>query len=123
MSGRTWRDKEGHRERAKLIGRRVLFLRKESRLSQQALADRLGCPRIWISKIEREESLPNLPGLVKLAAGLQVSMAELLITPTELQTMELLADPFLAEIHAEGKGMAEKWRNLIVGQAKRMAGL
>jgi transcriptional regulator with XRE-family HTH domain len=41
-------------------------------LSQRQLAVKLGCPRTWVSKLERQLSTPNVGTMYRLAHALNV---------------------------------------------------
>ncbi|HSV54402.1 MAG TPA: helix-turn-helix transcriptional regulator, partial [Burkholderiaceae bacterium] len=62
-----------------LIARRLLALRQEKQLSLVQLAELSGVGKATISKIERAQSSPTATILGKLAAGLGVSLAQLLV--------------------------------------------
>ena len=77
-------------------------LRQRAGLSQRQLALRMGVPRTYVSKIENEKATPTLSSLTRLAAALEVSVADLLkraCGPSrEDEINEALADPFIAEL-------------------------
>ena len=60
------------------FGEKLFKLRKETGLSQEALADQLGTTRQAVSKWERSESSPDTDNLIALAALYGVSLDELL---------------------------------------------
>ncbi|PZF99626.1 XRE family transcriptional regulator [Micromonospora endophytica] len=61
------------------IGRRVAYLRVRRRLSQQALADRLGKSKSWVDKVERGvRSLERVSTIREIATVLRVDAATLL---------------------------------------------
>ncbi|WP_028533957.1 XRE family transcriptional regulator [Paludibacterium yongneupense] len=62
-----------------LIASRLLALRRHKALSLAALAEVSGVSRAMISKIERGDSSPSATILGRLAAGLGVSLAQLLV--------------------------------------------
>lgn len=57
---------------------RLVELRKENKLSQEALAEKLGLSRQSISKWERAEASPDTDNLIALAELYQISLDELL---------------------------------------------
>jgi transcriptional regulator with XRE-family HTH domain len=59
------------------IGNAVRELRKEQSVSQEALADSASLDRSHLGRIERGERNVTLLNLVKIAAALRVSVAEL----------------------------------------------
>ena len=63
------------------IAARVQALRQAQGLSLAALADRSGVSKAMISRVERAESSATATLLGRLAAGLGVTLAELLVPP------------------------------------------
>lgn len=61
-----------------VIAQRIVQLRTTQRLSLAQLAERSGVSKAMISKIERRDSSPTATVLGRLAAGLGVSLTELL---------------------------------------------
>ena len=61
------------------IASRLVSLRKEKNLSQEALAEKLGISRQAVSKWERAEASPDTDNLIALARLYQVSLDELLM--------------------------------------------
>lgn len=61
-----------------VIAQRIVQLRTSQRLSLAQLAERSGVSKAMISKIERRDSSPTATVLGRLAAGLGVSLTELL---------------------------------------------
>jgi len=60
-----------------VFGRRIRDLRIERRLSQEALAERAGLHRNYVGGVERGERNVAIVNIVKLAASLDLSLAEL----------------------------------------------
>ncbi|MEL7162285.1 MAG: cupin domain-containing protein, partial [Bacteroidota bacterium] len=52
------------------LGPRLRFLRREQRLSQQAVAERSGLTKGMVSKVETGRSIPTLPALFRLLGAL-----------------------------------------------------
>jgi len=65
------------------IANRLVEMRKEKGLSQEALAEKLGISRQAVSKWERAESSPDTANLITLAKLYNVSLDELLNTDQE----------------------------------------
>ncbi|WP_294579141.1 helix-turn-helix domain-containing protein [uncultured Thomasclavelia sp.] len=65
------------------IANRLVKLRKENNLSQEALANKLGISRQAVSKWERAEASPDTDNLIMLAKIYNVSLDELLQTNQE----------------------------------------
>jgi transcriptional regulator with XRE-family HTH domain len=63
----------------KRFGQRVAELRRAARVSQEALADRCGFARSYMSRIERGKANPSLDAIEALAGGLKVAVPELFI--------------------------------------------
>src|SRR5262245_50581659 len=64
-------------DRKALFGKRIQEIRKARRLSQEALAERVGISPQYVSNIERGKENPTLDMLFSLADGLKVGLAEL----------------------------------------------
>lgn len=62
----------------KTFGRSVRSLRKQRRLSQEALAEASQLSRNYISDIERGVRNPSLLALIALARSLRISLLDLL---------------------------------------------
>jgi transcriptional regulator with XRE-family HTH domain len=83
------------------IAAAIRMLRQRSGMSQRQLATRMQVPRTYVSKIENEKAVPTLSSLERLAAGLEVSVADLLRgTSRTLQDeiADLMQDEFIAEM-------------------------
>jgi len=61
----------------KKFGLRVAELRRALKVSQEALADRCGFARSYMSRIERGKANPSLDAIETLAGGLRVSVVKL----------------------------------------------
>jgi transcriptional regulator with XRE-family HTH domain len=59
------------------LGRRIAALRKARKLTQEQLAERLGCSVEFISLVERGVNAPSVAGLEKFAKILKVEVKEL----------------------------------------------
>lgn len=59
------------------LGRAVRAIREERGISQVELANSTGLTQSWISHVERGARNPSWSNVVRLAAGLGVSVAEL----------------------------------------------
>lgn len=66
-----------------MLGETIVTLRKQKRLSQQDLADRLHVVRQTISKWEKNLSVPDADALVRLADALDATVPQLLGAPVE----------------------------------------
>lgn len=65
-----------------ILGKRVKELRAQKGITQEELADRCEMFRTYLSRIESGLANPTLTALHVLAAGLEVSVLELLSPPT-----------------------------------------
>jgi transcriptional regulator with XRE-family HTH domain len=74
----TGEEKEGTFT-AERFGANLVWLRGQARLSQQALADRVGMKRVAISVLERGCRVPRIDTILKLAAGLDASPGKLIV--------------------------------------------
>lgn len=77
------------------IANRLVNLRKNNNLSQEALAARLGISRQAVSKWERAEASPDTDNLILLARLYGVSLDELLFTDEDI----VIPEPEIVEIN------------------------
>ncbi len=68
----------------KAIGQRICIAREERCMSQQRLANAIGCSDSYISAIERGEKSPNLETFVAIASALRV--------PADVLLQDVLSD-------------------------------
>lgn len=61
----------------KKLGQRIASLRKGRKLTQEQLAEALGCSVEFISLVERGVNAPSVAGLEKFAKTLKVEVREL----------------------------------------------
>lgn len=61
----------------KTLGRRIASLRKAQKLTQEKMAEALGCSVEFISLVERGVNAPSVAGLEKFAKILKVEVKEL----------------------------------------------
>jgi transcriptional regulator with XRE-family HTH domain len=59
------------------LGMKVKTLRRARKLTQAALAKKLGVHRVYVAQIEGRTKLPSLAVLQRLAKVLRVTLAEL----------------------------------------------
>jgi transcriptional regulator with XRE-family HTH domain len=59
------------------LGQRIAALRKARKLTQEQLAEALGCSVEFISLVERGVNAPSVAGLEKFAKVLKVEVREL----------------------------------------------
>lgn len=69
------------------IANRLVELRKQNNLSQEALAEKLGISRQAVSKWERAEASPDMDNLITLSRLYRISMDELLGTGNEANSV------------------------------------
>ena len=62
----------------KQLAEKIKSKRLELNLSQEALADKCGLDRTYVSLIERSKRNPSYLSLIKLCDGLEISIKELL---------------------------------------------
>jgi transcriptional regulator with XRE-family HTH domain len=74
------------------LGLRIKEIRAEKNITQEELADRCCLFRTYISRIEAGLANPTLIVIHTLAAGLEVSLEELLKAPTMLRSPRVRAD-------------------------------
>jgi len=59
------------------LGQRIAELRRQRRLTQERLAEAVGCSVEFISLVERGVNAPSVAGLEKFAKALKVEVKEL----------------------------------------------
>ena len=59
------------------LGKRIAHLRRSRRLTQEQLAEAVGCSVEFISLVERGVNAPSVAGLEKFAKVLKVEVKEL----------------------------------------------
>jgi transcriptional regulator with XRE-family HTH domain len=106
---------------AELLADRIFTLRTKKGLSQRQLAEILNCPRTYISKIERGHCLPYMLQLERLAAALEVQVYDLIVDQAEFEVRQLLANPFIAELHETTKDFRPQALAEVLKAAKNMA--
>jgi transcriptional regulator with XRE-family HTH domain len=106
------------------VARAVRDIRRSRKLSQRQLAGRMQVPRTYISKIENGKAIPTLGSLERLAAALDVDVAQLVRdgrSRREEETTQILADPFLAELAQYLPRLEPLQRSLVLNQARERA--
>ena len=64
-----------------LMGHRIRRLRRKNKLTQPALAERVGIPASDLSRIERDELRVSLDVLIRIVAEFNVGLDELMRKP------------------------------------------
>jgi transcriptional regulator with XRE-family HTH domain len=105
-----------HKSNAELIGSRLVAIRKWRHLTQPKLAELMGCPRTYISKIENGHALPMPAQIFRLAEVLKVDAAALVVSDREVAVKELLSDSFVAEF----RGLNEEQRKQVLFYARNL---
>jgi transcriptional regulator with XRE-family HTH domain len=90
------------------IAQRLVFLRKQKGLTQQALADAIGLHITQVKRYEAGSSQPSLEALKKIAQTLRVTTDSLIFEPDELEPDEDLRLQFKAI-----SGMPEEERRIV----------
>lgn len=78
-----------------LMGKRLADIRKNKKLTQEALAEQTDLANNYISNIENSRSIPSLETLVKLCGALNVTPNDILLgtsTTSELYMRKELED-------------------------------
>ena len=99
-------------------------LRSSRKLSQRALAEKMGKPRTYISKVENSKATPTIQSLGRLARALDVSVGELLSQREQQRAdaiRELIGDPFVAAILPSLPRLSELQRDGLLVQLRQMA--
>lgn len=88
---------------------RLVELRKENKLSQEALAEKLGLSRQAISKWERAEASPDTDNLIALATLYSISLDDLLGNePTKEEKEKPAKEKILNDSQIKGKNYLTK---------------
>lgn len=106
------------------VARAVRDIRASRSLSQRQLAERMGVPRTYISKIENGKAIPTLSSLERLADALAVDMCVLLRDARSRRHAEvhaIMSDPFLAEIASMAACMDGLQRAMFLNHVREMA--
>ena len=116
------------------IANRLVRLRKEKNLSQEALANELGISRQAVSKWERAEASPDTDNLILLAKLYGMSLDDLLKTDqkefesgnnqqaskekTEKKTSDILSDDYFRFCRSDSFGITPAYvTRLICGES------
>lgn len=92
---------------ARNLGSNIAALRAKRQLSQERLAKLAGIPRTTLANIESGAGNPSLANLARLAAGLQISLDELVAAPRA--PIKLIKSSELRVIHrAQGGALVYK---------------
>lgn len=75
-------NKEATVQQVQLMGHRIRRLRRKNKLTQPALAKRVGIPPSDLSRIERDELRVSLDVLIRIVAEFNVGLDELMEKPT-----------------------------------------
>lgn len=60
-----------------MLGKRIRLLREERGITLSGLAKALGKNRYWMREVEGDLRLPKGPDLIRLTAGLNVTLSDL----------------------------------------------
>lgn len=104
------------------IADRVRAMRRARGLSQRALAERMGVPRTYISKLENEKAIPTLRSCERIAIALRIEIWRLFPGEIDCHVEKLrrvLQDPWLMEIAGYLPSVSAK-NLLIVENTARM---
>ena len=74
-------NKEATVQQVQLMGHRIRRLRRKNKLTQPALAKRVGIPPSDLSRIERDELRVSLDVLIRIVAEFNVGLDELMGKP------------------------------------------
>ena len=94
---------------------RLVKLRKENKLSQEALAEKLGLSRQAISKWERAEASPDTDNLIALASLYGISLDELLGNEKKAEKEGVAEKSSLADTQIKAKENLKKAPLLLLG--------
>jgi transcriptional regulator with XRE-family HTH domain len=95
----------------------IRTLRQRNGISQRQLAQRMGVPRTYVSKIENEKATPTLSSLERIAEALEVTVPDLLgggVRNRNRELRELVSDPFISELIGYlGKLNGMQWQSVL----------
>ncbi len=94
---------------------RLVELRKENKLSQEALAEKLGLSRQAISKWERAEASPDTDNLIALASLYGISLDELLGNEKTAEKEVTTEEKTLTDTQIKAKENLKKAPLLLLG--------
>lgn len=94
---------------------RLVELRKENKLSQEALAEKLGLSRQAISKWERAEASPDTDNLIALATLYGISLDELLGNEPKVEKEVSVEEKTLTDTQVKAKEHLKKAPLLLLG--------
>ncbi len=112
----------------KSIGRALKLIRIEKGLSQGDIEKRTGLLRSYLSRVENGHTVPSLDTLGKIAAALDVSVAQLVEQPEgeAAKTAAAFTDKrqlrFWNLMRRYAPMLDDRQRSLLVGLARKMAG-
>lgn len=86
------------------LGERLRRIRRQQGRTLEEIAQRCGCTRSLLSKIETGKSSPPIATLTRIAQALGVAMSELLTTESTAAVTYIPADPRGTELTATDKG-------------------
>ena len=72
--------KQSEAEIRRCLAARIAAVRRAKHWTQQTLAERSGVPRSYIADLEGERRNPSIATLLRIANGLEISLAELFRT-------------------------------------------
>ncbi len=76
-------NQEAAGRQVQLMGHRIRRLRRKNKLTQPALAERVGIPASDLSRIERDELRVSLDVLIRILAEFNVGLDELTGNPAD----------------------------------------
>ena len=118
---KSWKSVGFHESISMRIGRRFKSARLAKGLSQNQLADKLGCPRTYLSKIENGNLAPRLEQLERLSRAVGITVADLVDSKRELNTRLILSDPFTRELLETGRGISPMLWKKTADTAERLS--
>ncbi|MFH1955067.1 MAG: helix-turn-helix transcriptional regulator [Pseudomonadota bacterium] len=101
------------------LGERIRDLRKAERLSQEALAERVGINPKYLGQIERAETAPSLNTLCKITTACGITMSELFAFGSSKEVIDS-KERLISEIIGLIRGKNEKDLNVIRGVIKEI---
>lgn len=109
------------------IGETIRSFRLQKGMSQGDIEKRTGLLRCYLSRVENGHTIPSLDTLAKIAAAMDVPLAQFFAdnsTETTSKNVPQLSEDevrFLTQIRRYSSGLNESDRKLVLAMVKKMA--
>lgn len=106
------------------FGARLAALRRDRKISQKRAAAAMGVARTYFSKLETQGCIPTVGNVIRIAAAVGVSIADLL-DDQAAQRLEvgraLRKDPFLRSMRRLARGLKGQDRAKVIAMVHKLA--